>query len=287
MIILSLFDGCSMARVALERAGIKVDKYYASEIDKYAIQVSQKNYPDIVQLGSITEWKTWDIEKPNLIIGGSPCQGFSFAGKQLNFDDERSKLFFTFVDILKHYNPDYFLLENVVMKKKYNDVISGILGELYPESVEQKELFRIGRLEPIMINSALLSAQNRKRLYWCNWSVEQPEDKGIVLKDTIEDGLVFNNPPHNNKFKQTATISYRSKKMNTLLAYAGDKTQGVGIHNDNLCWRKLTLIECNRLQTLPDNYTNGVSNRQQYKMLGNGFTVDVIAHILRTMGINE
>src|SRR5210317_245323 len=183
MVVLSLFDGCSMARVALQRAGIPVTKYYASEIDEYAMQVSEKNYPGIIQLGSIEDWQSWDIEKPDLIIGGSPCQGFSFAGKQLNFDDPRSKLFFTFVDILKHYNPDYFLLENVNMKDKYNDVISSTLGEIYPKHVTQGELFRSGRIEPIIINSALVSAQNRKRLYWCNWNVEQPEDKGMVLKD--------------------------------------------------------------------------------------------------------
>jgi len=348
----------SCGQIAFERAGIKVDKYYASEIDKYAIQVTMANYPDTVQLGSITEWQSWNIETPDIIIGGSPCQGFSFAGKQLNFEDERSKLFFTFVDILKHYKPKYFLLENVIMKKEYNDVISGILGEIYPECVSQGELFRTGRLEPIQINSALVSAQNRNRLYWTNIKeIKQPVDKGILLKDIIEsdrvdreksfcidanyakggnekrytqrhsrqlvitggairgrnpenpsdrktgspteqrleinetgksnaltsiskDSLViFNNPPHNNKFKQTATIHYNTKKSNTLLAYAGDKTRGIGIHNDSLQWRKLTPIECERLQTVPDNYTNHVSNSQRYKMLGNGWTVDVIAHI--------
>ena len=135
MRVLSCFDGMSCGQIALNRAGIPIEKYYASEIDKYAITVTQANYPDTIQLGSITEWRTWNIEKPDIIIGGSPCQGFSFAGKQLNFEDERSKLFFTFVDILKHYKPEYFLLENVIMKKEYNDVISGILGELYPVHV--------------------------------------------------------------------------------------------------------------------------------------------------------
>lgn len=117
MKILSLFDGMSCGQIALNRAGIKYNKYYASEIDKYAIQITQKNYPNTIQLGDITKWHKWDIESPDLIVGGSPCQGFSFAGKQLNFSDERSKLFFVFMDILKHYKPKYFLLENVKMKK--------------------------------------------------------------------------------------------------------------------------------------------------------------------------
>ena len=191
MKVLSCFDGMSCGQIAFERAGIKVDKYYASEIDKYAIQVTQANYPDTIQLGSITEWQSWNIEQPDIIIGGSPCQGFSFAGKQLNFEDERSKLFFVFVDILRHFKPKYFLLENVIMKKEYNDVISGILGEIYPECVQQTELFRTGRLEPIEINSALVSAQNRNRLYWTNIpGITQPKDKGILLKDIIENGEV-------------------------------------------------------------------------------------------------
>ena len=194
MVVLSCFDGMSCGQIALERAGIKVDKYYASEIDKHAIKVTQANYPNTIQLGSITEWKNWNIEKPDMIIGGSPCQGFSFAGKQLNFEDERSKLFFTFAEIIKHYKPKYFLLENVIMKKEYNDVISGILGEIYPECVHQTELFRTGRLEPIEINSALVSAQNRRRLYWTNiQGITQPKDKGILLRDIIENGEVDRN----------------------------------------------------------------------------------------------
>jgi DNA-cytosine methyltransferase len=332
MKVLSCFDGMSCGQIAFERAGIPIEKYYASEIDKYAIQVTQANYPETIQLGSITEWQTWNIEKPDIIIGGSPCQGFSFAGKGLNFEDERSKLFFVFVDILKYYKPKYFLLENVVMKKEHNDVISSILGDIYPECVQQTELFRTGRLEPIQINSALVSAQNRQRLYWTNIpGIKQPEDKGILLKDIIEYGgnvtggritgrnpenpksrkaglpteqmleikedgkancistvykdslVIFDNLPHNNKFKQTATIHYKTEKAKTLLADSGDKTRGIGIHDDSLFWRKLTPIECERLQTVPDNYTNHVSNSQRYRMLGNGWTVDVIAHIFKNI----
>lgn len=349
MNVLSLFDGMSCGQIALNRAGIKYEKYYASEIDKYAIKVTQANYPDTIQLGSITEWGKWDIEKPDLIIGGSPCQGFSFAGKQLNFNDERSKLFFTFADILKHYKPKYFLLENVVMKKEYNDVISWLLGEIYSECVDQGELFRTGRLEPIQINSALVSAQNRKRLYWTNIEgIGQPKDKGILLKDIIENGYIDrdkslnldagyyktsetsagryerkssrqiiymkqlphgNNKGFNKKINKAPSItSSRYENNNLVLCVQIGKVKNGGfesknrvyaiggkspslishksggwddgkISTDNKTWRKLTPIECERLQTVPDNYTNHVSNSQRYKMLGNGWTVDVIAHI--------
>lgn len=179
MIVLSLFDGISCGKVAFERAGIKIDKYYASEIDPYAIKVSKKNHPDIIHLGDVTKWREWDIpwEKIDILIGGSPCQGFSVAGKKLNFDDPRSKLFFEYVDILNHIkklNPNVkFLLENVKMKKEWQDIISSYLG-----------------VEPIEINSALVSAQQRKRLYWTNIEgVSQPEDKGILLKDILESGI--------------------------------------------------------------------------------------------------
>lgn len=174
MNILSLFDGISCGRVALERANIRVGKYYASEIDKYAIQISNKNYPDIIRLGDINHWRLWPIEwrSIDLVLAGSPCQGFSFAGKQLAFDDPRSKLFFVFVDILNHIravNPKVkFLLENVRMKKIYQQVITDTLG-----------------VDSMLINSSLVSAQDRKRLYWFNWNAEQPEDKGILLKDII------------------------------------------------------------------------------------------------------
>jgi site-specific DNA-cytosine methylase len=275
MNVLSLFDGISCGQIALGRVGLKVDNYLASEIDKYAIQVTQANYPDTVQLGSITEWRNWNIENPDIIIGGSPCQGFSFAGKQLNFEDERSKLFFVFADILKHYKPKYFLLENVIMKAEYNDVISGILGEIYPECVHQTELFRTGRLEPIEINSALVSAQNRRRLYWTNIpGVTQPKDKGILLKDIIEN--------YDGKSEIISATIGNSKKFygenNSGKSYCLIKNHCFGIKlNDE--YRLFSPIECERLQTVPDNYTNHVSNSQRYKMLGNGWTVDVIAHI--------
>ena len=271
MVVLSCFDGMSCGQIALERAGIKVDKYYASEIDKHAIKVTMANYPNTIQLGTITNWKNWNIEKPDLIIGGSPCQGFSFAGKQLNFNDERSKLFFEFAEIIKHYKPKYFLLENVKMKKEYQDVISRILG-----------------VEPIEINSALVSAQNRKRLYWTNIpDIKQPEDKGIYLKDIIDYKT-------NHKYLSEATakrprtikhIKNKNEKSFTLLATMYKMAQSNGITNikDEKGTRCITPTESERLQTIPDNYTNHVSNTQRYKMIGNGWTVDVIAHIFRGM----
>lgn len=313
-----------MWQIALERAGIKVDNYFASEIDKYAIKVTQKNYPDTKHIGSVVDVKASNLPKIDLLIGGSPCQGFSFAGKQLNFEDPRSKLFFEFVRLKNELNPTYFLLENVKMKKEFQDIISEHLG-----------------IEPIMINSSLVSAQNRKRLYWTNIpDVDQPSDKGIFLKDIIEHGLVdrdksycvdanyfkggnlksyfsdcrrqlvFEKPHGWNKgggvrekdkfgslrectsgnyavYDNDGIWNYSSdepssllSKARTLRANAGGKTRGIGVYNEDFSrWRKLTPIECERLQTVPDNYTDCVSNSQRYKMLGNGWTVDVIAHI--------
>jgi len=259
MKVLSLFDGMSCARIALDRANIPVTEYYSSEIDKYAIQVSQANYPDIIQLGDIEifylhrpSFKEGEID---LLIGGSPCQGFSFAGRQLNFDDPRSRLFLDYVRILREIKPKYFLLENVRMKKQYEYFISDILG-----------------VEPIAINSSLVSAQNRQRLYWTNIpNVTQPEDKGLFLQDILEDGFVDRDKSYcldANYWKGGNLKSYLEKRRRQLV-YTEDK------------YRKLTPLECERLQTVPDNYTAHVSNTQRYKMLGNGFTVDVIAHILK------
>jgi DNA-cytosine methyltransferase len=303
MNVLSLFDGMSCAQIAINKLGIKNYKYYASEIDKYAIKVTQANYPNTIQLGDVTQIKASDLPEIDLLVAGSPCQGFSFAGKQLNFDDERSALFFEFVRILKEVKPKYFLLENVKMKQEYQDVISEHLG-----------------VKPIEINSSLVSGQNRKRLYWCNWKVDLPEDKGIVLADIIDEGLVDREKSYcidANYFKGTNLEQYLSKKRRqvvfeksekpiriggivgkngkvgdagrvysscgksvTLKALSGGWGGKTGLYHDDYCIRKLTPIECERLQTVPDNYTNHVSNTQRYKMLGNGFTVDVIAHIL-------
>lgn len=169
-VVLSLFDGMSCGQIALNRSGISYQRYYSSEIDSHAIKVTQHHYPNTIQLGSVLDIKGKDLPQIDLLIGGSPCQGFSFSGKQLNFEDPRSKLFFEFVRLVKECKPKYWLLENVVMKKQFERVITEYLG-----------------VEPIKINSSLVSAQNRERLYWANFPIEQPIDRGIKLPDILED----------------------------------------------------------------------------------------------------
>jgi len=348
--VFSGFDGMSCGQLALQKAGIPVGTYHASEIDKPAMKVTTKNFPFTLHMGDITKLEDWRLEfirdeiGIDLVIGGSPCQGFSFAGNQLNFDDPRSKLFFDFVRVLKILKPKYFLLENVRMKKESQDIISEYLG-----------------VEPVAINSNLVSAQNRHRLYWTNIPFDMPEDKGIILADILEDGVTDREKSHcldANYFKGGNLKSYFEKhrrqlvfnnkggairgrynkdgkiqqqlelrpddKTNTLTTVQKDNvvvsgciqvgeadlkgfdiikrvyspegkaptltTMGGGHREpkvivDELTWRKLTVKECERLQTVPDGYTKGVSNTQRYKMLGNGWTVDVVAHILK--GIKE
>ena len=300
--VLSLFDGMSCAMLALEKLGIPIKNYYASEIDKFAIKVSKKNYPNIIQLGDVTNWRDWELPGIDLIIGGSPCQGFSNAGKRLNFEDPRSKLFFEFVDIVNYYNPKYFLLENVRMKEEHRQVITDYM-----------------KVDPIMINSALVSAQNRVRYYWTNIpAVKQPKDKGIILNDIVEVDAIADRDKSfcitQNYWKGSNLDIYTKRKRNQIVFVKGaalrNQVTKRGIeaqmnirkdsksncvvpswaHKLNGCveydednkpkFRKLTPLECERLQTVPDNYTDSVSNTQRYKMLGNGFTVDVIAHIL-------
>jgi len=279
MNVLSLFDGMSCGQIALDNLGIKVDKYFASEIDKYAMQIAKKNFPDTIHVGNV-EFVTKSMlnNKIDLIIGGSPCQGFSRAGKGLNFEDPRSKLFFEFVRLIKECKPKYFMLENVKMNKESRDIISKYLG-----------------VEPIYIDSALLSAQTRKRYYWTNIpNISGPIDKGIILKDiiqTTEDlkGSKVDERMVTNKGKAyclTARYSGATwwnsieRSQRTMI-----RTVNQGIINEKYNWRKLTPIECERLQTVPDNYTEGVSNSQRYKMLGNGWTVKVIEHVLTNMDV--
>jgi DNA-cytosine methyltransferase len=314
--IVSCFDGMSCLQIALEKLAIPVNKYFASEIDKYAMKVTQANYPNTIQLGSV-EFVTKEMinNKIDLLAGGSPCQGFSFAGKQLNFEDPRSKLFFEFVRLKKELNPKYFFLENVKMKKEYQDIISSYLG-----------------CEPVIINSALVSAQNRVRLYWTNIpGITQPDDKGIVIKDiTVDDSdkigvmrgrYIVDGKRQDYKMKTAGMTTQRielrkDEKSNCITTVAKDnyliklfntnpsgngmngwvyhtnaksptvttnKGEGNKISHDGMWYRKLLPIECERLQTVPDNYTNYVSNSQRYKMLGNGWTVDVIAHIFKNI----
>jgi len=298
MRIHSGFDGCGTGYQALKNLGIPVSRYYANEIDKPAISIALKNHPDIVQCGDITD--QYPPNNIDLMIAGSPCQGFSFAGKQLAFDDPRSKLFFEWYKLFEKVKPTWFLFENVRMKQEHQDVISRYLG-----------------VQPIEINSSLVSAQNRKRLYWTNIPVTQPEDRGVVLQDILENGFSDRNKSHcidANYFKGGNLKSYFEKHRRQLvfsnegLCHVGDAnlkghdsikrvyhpegkaptlTTMQGGHREpkvlanNTTWRKLTPIECERLQTLPDNYTEGVSNTQRYKMLGNGMTCAVIEHILK------
>lgn len=284
MNILSLFDWISCGRVALERAWIQVGKYFASEVDKYAIQVAKKNYPNTIHMGSVTSIHYKDHllysidgthnaihdEDIDMIIWWSPCQSFSVAGNQQGFE-WKSGLFYEYLRILKEVKPKYFLLENVKMKKEWQDEIT-------------KELW----VEPIEINSALVSAQNRKRLYWTNipW-IQQPIDKWILLKDIFEESV---DEKYDISEKHTnAMIRARSSwklnlpspewKCGTLIASYYKIPQDWPYIQKETWIRKLTPIECERLQTLPDNYTEWVSNTQRYKAIGNWWTVDIIAHI--------
>jgi len=238
-VVLSLFDGMSCGQIALNRAGISYGKYYASEIDKHAIKVTQHNYPDTIQIGSVTEIKGTDLPQIDLLIGGSPCQGFSFAGKGLNFDDPRSKLFFEFVRILKETKPKYFLLENVKMKQEFQDIISEQLG-----------------VKPILINSSLVSAQNRERLYWTNIPLQGlPNDKGLFLKDIIEKGAGKKLSEQTAQRPRTLR-NYRSENQKAFCMLAtmwkGSQSNGMTVIEDNGL-RNITPLECERLQTVPDN----------------------------------
>ena len=430
MKVLSLFDGMSCGQIALKKLGVTVDEYYASEIDKYAIQVTQKNFPKTIQVGDVSLLDPDDFQDIDLILAGSPCQGFSFAGKQLAFDDPRSVLFFEFVKLLKAIQPKYFLLENVKMKKEFLEVITEEVSKCYPNFSDGSDLFG-NRIEPILINSSLLSAQSRQRYYWTNIpGIKQPEDKGIVLKDILEqdpdeiykiseakkdrvlnskrgkgyfytesdpkigtviagyhkeptDGSYIEQhkpvkkternrrhlrQPDEKSLCMTATMykgagnngmtlvpqkpkqigvavdvnghdilkrvysdEGKSPTLNSMGggnrepkvacgrmvgrykidgkrqdhkgSVAGKTTQMLELRRDqktnnlstvqkdnvltkdDVYWRKLTPLECERLQTVPDGYTDSVSNTQRYKMLGNGWTVDVIAHILKNMEV--
>jgi DNA-cytosine methyltransferase len=320
MIVLSLFDGISCGQIALERAGIKVDKYYASEIDKYAIKVTQHNFPNTIQLGDVRNVDGKSLGEIDLLIGGSPCTGFSFAGKQLNFNDPQSILFFEYVRILNEVKPKYFFLENVKMKQEYQDVITQYLG-----------------VEPVFINSSDFSAQDRKRLYWTNIPISSEYEKNTlntedILEDEVDEKYIIN--------PNRAVKILENEEAKRKIGFIGSDSQAnriYSIHDKSVCLcgesgglgaktglyalpcltpgrvekrqngrrfkppeskfytlttqdihgvltnnfiRKLTPIECERLQTVPDNYTFG-SDNQRYKMLGNGWTVDVIAHIFQ------
>jgi len=269
MNVLSLFDGMSCGQIALNRVGIKYDKYFASEIDKYAIQITQKNYPNTIQIGSVLDVKGSDLPKIDLLFGGSPCQSFSRAGKGEGFDGE-SRLFWEFVRVLNEVKPTYFLLENVVMKKEWEDIITEALG-----------------VKPIEISSEKLVPQARRRLYWTNIpNVKQPDQVEYNIKDFF-DGEGFPSSCDVNR------IFKRKNVFNTLTATYWKGIRGSGrpaislregfLDTDRDAHRMLTPNECERLQTVPKDYTEGVSKTQRYKMLGNGWTVDVIGHIFKNI----
>lgn len=303
MNILSLFDGISCARVALDVAGIPVDKYYSCEIEKNAIKVSKKNYPDIISLGSVIDFQKDMIKEPiDLLIGGSPCQDLSIAKKhRKGLEGDRSSLFYEYVRIKNEINPKYFILENVAsMKKEDKDIISGIMG-----------------CEPVMFNASLVSAQTRKRYFWTNIQFDLPEDRGILLKDILQPDAEVDEKMVNKEGKAyVLTASYSGaceknsveKKQRTMVkvGYIGNSnsqanrvysTEGksvtlsanggglgakTGLYEMNTKQiRKLTPIECERLQSLPDNYTEGIAMTNRYKCLGNAFNVEVVSHILK------
>lgn len=319
--VLSLFDGMSCGMVVLNRLGVEVDNYYASEVDAYAIKVSKANYPNIQQIGDVRGVQASSLPKIDLLIGGSPCQGFSSAGKQLSFEDPRSKLFFEYVRLLRECVPKWFLLENVVMKPQCVSVISSFMG-----------------VKPIKINSAIFSAQNRERLYWSNIPIGRlPKDRGITISDIMEHykkgmkvGRIVGRRLDANLKRADANKSIPTKqylelrknnksgalttvqKDNVLCVLVGladfkgiemvrrvysplgkapTLTAVCGGHQEKKIfltdgwWRSLTPLECERLQTLPDNYTNYASKTQRYKMIGNGWNVETIVHVLSALEV--
>jgi DNA-cytosine methyltransferase len=360
MNILSLFDGMSCGQIAINRLGIKYDNYFASEIDKYAMQVTKANYPDTKHIGSVVDVKGENLPKIDLLIGGSPCQSFSFCGKrngmstscsqeiltlehylELKADgfefEGQSFLFWEYMRLLKETKPKYFLLENVLMGQKWQKILSQTIG-----------------IDPIMINSSLLSGQSRKRLYWTNIGttnnnlfgieqvgIKQPQDKGILLRDILQKNVsdqYFINQLNKNyslkpmrlnkKFTQLngegksiclcaksynnwvgdyITECFLKTETNKPIQINQKKEWGNQPYQQNRIYstcgksptldtqserkniyestniRRLTPVECERLQTVPDNYTNHVIESQRYRMLGNGWTVDVILHILKHM----
>lgn len=298
--VLSLFDGISCGHVALERANIEVNNYYASEIDKHAMMVTQHNFPSTIQIGSVTEVSYKDgilytengefnVGRIDLVMGGSPCQDLSRSktdGEGL--DGDRSGLFYDFVRIVKEVNPKYFLLENVIMKQEWKDIITEEMG-----------------VEPIEINSNLVSAQSRRRLYWTNIpNVDQPEDKGIFIKDVIYDNeyKIFTDQRITNTKKLTKNYVkwdmsgkqywsqqdrayYLDGKMCTLPKANPANKMNICLDYENDVYRRCHPVEAERFQTLPDHYTEveGLSSNKRLEGIGNGWTVDVIAHIFKNM----
>jgi DNA-cytosine methyltransferase len=290
MNILSLFDGMSCGQIALNKLGIKYDNYFASEIDKYAIQVTQKNYPNTIQIGSVTDVKGVDLPKIDLLYGGSPCQDLSSSNvwtEKKGLNGAKSSLFWEFVRVLKEVKPKYFLLENVGSAKK-----------------EDVEIINRERgVKGIKFNSKLVLPQNRNRVYWTNIPFELPKNEmTLTMQDLLEtnvDDKYYITQKMYDCIISPATKGWQSGKMDIDLKIARPLTAtmhkmhradtdnyitGIAPHGKTNV-RRLTPIECERLQGVDDNYTEGVSDTQRYRMLGNGWTVDVIAHIFKYMDI--
>ncbi len=265
--VLSLFDGMSCGQIALNKVGIEYENYFASEIEQAPIKVTQHNYPNTIQLGSVIDVKGVDLPKIDLMFGGSPCQSFSNAGKGEGFDG-KSGLFWEYVRILKEVKPTYFLLENVKMKKEWKDIISKELG-----------------VEPVEINSSLLSAQNRPRLYWTNIpNVDIPKDKGLLFKDVLN--LDYEFKPLTKWFfskwgdkQKIDTLKTVEAEKSFCLTTNKSHSKNYYLKPDKTMARMLERDEVERLQTIPNGYTSIVSKTDAHKMIGNGWTVDVIAHI--------
>lgn len=281
MNVLSLFDGISAGQLALKRAGINVTNYFSSEIDKYAIQTTQYNFPNTIQLESVETIDLEGLPKIDLLLAGSPCQGFSTSGKQLGFDDPRSRLFFEFVRILRKIKPTYFLLENVVMKKEFIDIINEQVG-----------------VKPVMINSNLVSAQNRKRNYWANFPIKEVDDREIYLESILEEwgnpGIISSDGKDGKRWIQSLRVN-GGKKSNTLtsegFAKLGVSTMQPGKYVDfynnrylkNWHFRAYTAKEYAMLQNFDISYFNDLSEHRIKKLLGNSWTVDLIAEILKNI----
>lgn len=302
MNVLSLFDGMSCGRIALERAGIKVDNYYSSEIKPYAIKVANINYPQDKEnrMGDITKIVDCLLPPIDLLIGGSPCQDFSGANKErLGTDGIKSKLFFEYVRLLKETNPKYFLLENVRMKKEHQDFVSSIIG-----------------CEPIVINSELVAPHLRHRLYWTNIPfTEMPKDKGLKLNDILINGysdrdkartllesdsrplstpikmahryfntgfttLIFKNKEHYNLIKEHFDKYFKGKTAKEIEELS--KNMDLSFYNG---LRYMTNREREACQTVPQGYTDRLTQNEAACILGDGWTVDVIAHIFK--GLKE
>jgi len=261
MNVLSLFDGISVARQALFSLNIPVAHYYCCEIDKYAIQISKKNWSDNIHLGNVKDFSNTALDI-DLLIGGSPCQDLSIAKKgRKGLDGDRSGLFWEYIRIKDLVKPKFFILENVAsMPKKDRDIITEAMG-----------------VEPVMFNASLVSAQCRKRLFWTNIKFDLPDDRGILLKDILQEDAAVDERMTTKGKAYVLTATYSGAMASNSI----DKKQRTMVGRIiNRKLRKLTPIECERLQSLPDGYTAGVSNSQRYKCLGNAFNCEVIAHIL-------